>query len=292
MSRILFAILVVMISSLQSTHAQKNAIDSLNTLLAHATSDSTKVLLRIDLAGIYQFNNSDSAVTIIEEALKQAREIRFKRGELRAIVRQGEVRHLKGELSQALEDELNAIRMSQQYNYPDIEAESLTFLATIYLDLAEYRKAQAYLFRAKKIYDNINTRLLTGGALQIPPYTLLNIGYAYEKLNMLDSAMIFYKESLNYPIHLEDQHRADLLTRIGILQSRKQNYADANTYFRDALNITKGSNDLINRSVALYQIALLFTEQSHIDSALHYASLAYNAGVKSSYKATLLDVIC
>lgn len=281
--------LLILFSCLQPTHAQKKVLDSLNNLLTHSTSDTTTILLKIELASIYQFSNSDSAIIIIEEALRQAQDIDFKKGELRALSRLGEVRHLKGELSQALEDELKAIRLSQKYNFPDVEAESLTFLATIYLDLEEYRKAHVYLFRAMKIYKTINTKLLFGGAQQVPPYTLLNIGYGYEKLNMPDSAMWFFRASLNYPTKIEDQQRADLLTRIGILQRREQNYTDAITNFRDALNITLTSNDLLNRSVALYQIALIHSEQNNIDSALHYASLAYKTGVKSSYKAVVLD---
>jgi len=288
MNRIVIA-LIILSFCLQPTHAQKKVLDSLNNLLIHSTSDTTTILLKVELASVYQFSSSDSAIILIEEAIRQAQDIDFKKGELRALSRRGELRHLKGQLSQALEDELQAIRLSQRYNFPDIEAGSLTFLATIYLDLEDYRKAHVYLFRAMKIYETINTKLLSGGAQQMPPYTLLNIGYVYEKLNMPDSAMWFFKESLNYPIKIEDQQRADLLTRIGILQSREQNYTDAITNFRDALNITLTSNDLINRSIALYQIALIHSEQNNKDSALHYANLAYKTGVKSSYKATILD---
>ena len=157
-------------------------IDSLNKLLTHTGEDTNRVLLLIELSANYQFYESDTALSLTKEASGLARRINYVRGELRAICRQGEVLHLRGELPQALEAELMAIQLSQKFNLPDVEAEGLTFLATIYIDLAEYRQALNYLFRAKKIYDNINIKLLHPDAQQISPYSLSNIGYAYEKL--------------------------------------------------------------------------------------------------------------
>jgi len=284
-----FIVLVFLFWGLPVTIAQNKVVDSLKNLVANTNADSTKVLLMIDLAANYQFYNSDSALAVIEDATKLAQSTDYKRGELRAICRKGEILHLRGALPQALEAELTGIQLSQKYGYRDIEAECLTFLATIYLDLAEYRMAYHYLFRAKKIYDNIDIKLLFGSAQQIPPYTLSNIGYAYEKLNMLDSAMYYYKAVFSYPINYESQQRTDVLTRIGIVAMRKHNYTDALKQFKEALSITQISNDLLNRSICLSQIALIFKEQNNVDSALYYALLAYESGEKSSYKTAVLE---
>jgi len=284
-----FIVLVFLFWGLPVTIAQNKVVDSLKNLVANTNADSTKVLLMIDLAANYQFYNSDSALAVIEDATKLAQSTDYKRGELRAICRKGEILHLRGALPQALEAELTGIQLSQKYGYRDIEAECLTFLATIYLDLAEYRMAYHYLFRAKKIYDNIDIKLLFGSAQQIPPYTLSNIGYAYEKLNMLDSAMYYYKAVFSYPINYESQQRTDVLTRIGIVAMRKHNYTDALKQFKEALSITQISNDLLNRSICLSKIALIFKEQNNVDSALYYALLAYESGEKSSYKTAVLE---
>ena len=284
-----FIVLVFLFWGIPVTLAQNKVVDSLKNLVANTNADSTKVLLMIDLAANYQFYNSDLALAVIEDATKLAQSTDYKRGELRAICRKGEILHLRGALPQALEAELRGIQLSQKYGYSDIEAECLTFLATIYLDLAEYRMAYHYLFRAKKIYDNIDIKLLFGSAQQIPPYTLSNIGYAYEKLNMLDSAMYYYKAVFSYPINYEIQQRTDVLTRIGIVAMRKHNYTDALKQFKEALSITQISNDLLNRSICLSQIALIFKEQKNVDSALYYALSAYESGEKSSYKTAVLE---
>ena len=280
--------LFLLLSGVQLTHAQRS-IDSLTKLLAHSDEDTNKVLMLIELAGNYQFSASDTALVLTDEAIQLARKIKYDKGELRAISRQGEVRHLRGELPLALESELTAIQLSQKYNYPDVEAESLTFLATIYLDLAEYRQALNYLFKAKKIYDNINIKLLRYDAKQIAPYALSNIGYAFEKLNLIDSAMYYYKLVLSNPFDFDDQQRADIIGKIGIVESRQRHYKEAFGYFREAITITEISNDYLNRCVALQQIALIFKDQNNIDSAIHYALLALKSGEKSTYKTAILD---
>ncbi len=264
-------------------------IDSLASQLLQSSEDSNKVVLLIELAANYQFHNSDTAIILTESAIQLARKINYVKGELRAISRQGEVRHIRGELPQALESELTVIKLSQKFNYPDVEAEGLTFLGTIYLDLAEYRQALSHLSKARKIYDNINIKLLSEESQQIPPYTLSNMGYAYEKLNLVDSAMAFYKLVLSYPISFTEQQNADILSKLGIAESRQKHYKEAVKHFTDVLNITETSNDFLNRSVALFQLALLFQEQNNIDSAIHYALLAFKTGEKSLYKTAILD---
>src|SRR3954468_14942502 len=125
-------ILFMLVSGLQLVRGQSANIDSLNKLWVHADHDSDRVLLLIELAANYQFYNLDTALSLTEEAQKLSRKLNFIKGEVKAISRQGEVRHLRGELPQALEAELTAIQLSRKYNYPDAEAESLTFISAIY----------------------------------------------------------------------------------------------------------------------------------------------------------------
>ena len=281
--------LFLLLFALTCTHGQTGIDTVQRSLSQHSLEDTSKVLLLVELASKYQFSASDTALALTEEAKQLARKIKYVKGELRAIARQGEVRHLRGELPQALEAELEAIQSSQQHNLPAVEAESLTFLATIYLDLAEYRQALNYLFRAKKIYDRIDINSLSSDAKQIQPYALSNIGYAYEKLNQIDSSLYFYRLLLRSKVVFQDEQRADLMGKLGILESRQQHYKKALEYLRQSINITQFSNDYLNRCVALQQTAMIFEKQNNNDSAIYYALSAFNNGEKSKYKTAILD---
>lgn len=284
--RYIFTVLLMFVISLQVVRGQSPDIDSLSKLLTRTGEDTNRVLLLVELAGHSQFFNSDTALLLIDEAMELARKLGFTKGEVKAISRQGEVRHMRGELPQALEAELTAIQLSRKYNYPEAEAESLTFIAVIYLDLGEYRQALNYLFQAKKIYDDIAGQLSAGIAQTFPSFVLSNIGAVYEKLNMIDSALYFQKLALTYPA---DYGNALILGRIGIIQSRLQRYNEALSNFREVLNITDRLSDLLNRSSAQYQIAEIFNLQHNTDSAIHYARLAFINAEKSSQKTALLD---
>ncbi len=106
------------------------------------------------------------------------------------------------------------------------------------MDLADYRQALTYLFQAKNIYDKIAGQLSPGGAQQFPPYGLSNIGKAYEKLNIIDSALYFQRLALNYPVKMIYELQADILVGIGNIEKRQKNLSNALTTFRKVLNIT------------------------------------------------------
>ena len=186
-----------------------------------SVQDTNRVLQLCDQAGYYQFFNSDTSLLLTFEAEALAQRLVFKMGEARAISRQAEVRHLRGEFPQALEAVLTAIQLSRKYKYPEVEAESLTFAGTIYFDLGDYNQSLTYLFQAKKIYDIIAHQLL-GAAQQFPPFVLKNIGSVYEKLNRIDSALYYQKLALNYPIDIGPQLQADILVAIGEIERRQK----------------------------------------------------------------------
>jgi len=286
MKHVLTAFLML-VASLQVVRGQAPDIDSLTKVLARTNEDTNRVLLLIEIAGNYQFFNSDTAMLLIAEALNLSRKLNFTEGEVRAISRQGEVRRIQGNFPQALEAELTAIKLSTKYNYSEAEAESLTFIAFIYLDLGEYRQALNYLFQAKKIYGKIAGQLSTGIAQNFPSFVLSNIGEAYEKLNMTDSAFYFQNLALRYPIDYGGHALA--LGRIGTIQTRLQRYNEALSNFRQVLTITDRSKDLLNRSSAQYQIAEIFSLQHNPDSAITYARLAFANAERSSMRTVLLD---
>ncbi|MCY7421718.1 MAG: tetratricopeptide repeat protein, partial [Chitinophagaceae bacterium] len=275
--------------NLPAIHSQVTRTDSLQRLFLRAGNDTNSILTILEVAGAYQFFNSDSALILTHKAMELARQLHFTWGEVKAISRQGEVLHLRGELPQALEAELMAIQLSRKYHYPEAEAESLIFIATIYLDLADYRQALTYLFQARNIYEKFAGKLSSEGAQQFPPYGLSNMGRAYEKLNIMDSALYFQRLALKYPIEMTDELKADILIGIGSIEKRQKNLGNALITFWQVVNITSISNDLLNGSGAHYEIAEIYNQQNNIDSAIYHARLAFITGQQSSAKTLSLN---
>jgi len=285
-----FIILLILASTFQIVIGQITSIDSLQRLLVHTRQDTNRALLLTELAGNYQFFKSDTAIILVNQAIELSKKLNFKKGEARATSRLGEVLHIRGELPQSLEEQLKALQLSRKNNDPITEAECLIFIGVVYLELGEYRQSLQYLFQSKKIYENISKLLPTFGiSPQFPPFGLSNIGEAYEKMNMLDSALYFQKQALDYPIKLGYSLRALTLIRLGIIQSRLKNYKDALYYYQEALRTSYLSRDLLNRSRSQYQIAEIYRVQNNVDSSLYYAQLAFMNAQKASQKTAQLD---
>jgi tetratricopeptide (TPR) repeat protein len=83
--------------------------------------------------------------------------------------------------------------------------------------------------------------------------------------------------------------QADILVGIGNIEKRQKNLSNALTTFRQVLNITGISKDLLNESEAHYKIAEIHKEQNNIDSAIYHAGLAFKTGEQSSAKISSLN---
>ena len=132
---------------------QEHVTDSIKRLLVLTQQDTKRVLLLSELAGTYQFFNSDTAIVLAQQAIALAQKLQFSKGESRALTRLGEVMRVRGEFPQALEANLKGLRLSRQTNNIEEEANTLSFTAHIYIDLGEYRQGLNYLLLAKKIYE-------------------------------------------------------------------------------------------------------------------------------------------
>jgi len=280
-------ILLLSVLSLSVALGQEGITDSLKRLLAQTKQDTSRVLLLTELGGNYQFFKSDTAILLVHQAIVIAQKVAFVKGEIRALTRLGEVLRLRGEFPQALEAHLKALQLSRQTQNLEEEATTLSYAALIYVELGEYRQGLNYLFQSMKAREPYTTDLTA--------FRLSNIGNAYEKLSMLDSALYFQKQALasttlpSIELLGSNTVRALILTRIGIIQERLGHSIEALGYYQKALQTAYASGDLLNRARSLYQMAEVYEVLKQPDSSLHYAQLAFIDAQKVTQKITLLS---
>jgi tetratricopeptide (TPR) repeat protein len=112
---------------------------------------------------------------------------------------------------------------------------------------------------------------------------------------MLDSALYFQQKALASRTgelgHLLTPFaRAVTLMRLGIIQKRLGNNMEALNYYKQALEVTYTSGDVVNRARAQYQVAELYENKNSPDSSLHYAQLSFANAQKSADRKSLLSV--
>ena len=264
--------------------AQNAYIDSLNHLLAHTRHDTSRVLLLAQLATEYRFSDPDSMLILAQQAMGLAQKLHFDKGKVWASNILGEVRRFRGEFPQALEAQFNALQLSRKLSDQLKEILSLVFIGNVYLDLDQPRQALSYLVQAKKINERFSNK-------QHVRLCLSGIGYAYERLNQLDSALYFQQQantgSGNF--RLDPRLESLFLTRLGVVQARLGHPELALRYFQEALQISYDRGDLLNRGRIQYRMAELYHNAHQPDSSLHYARLAYMNGAKITQKIIVLN---
>jgi signal transduction histidine kinase len=284
--KLFYIILLLLTSVLTAAQSQVSEADSLEKLLLQTPQDTTRVLLLAELTNRYQFFKSDTALILAQQAIALAQRLHFSKGEIRALMRLGEVRRLRGEYPQALEEQLRALQLSRETHNYEEEANVLKFIAPIYIDLGEYRQALDCLFQSKEISGRISQ--------QLSAIELFRIGNAYEKMGMLDSALYFQQKALASRTgewgHLPSpQARAIILMNLGIIQNRLGNSSEALRYYQKGLQAAYTSEDVLNQSRSEYQIAEWYYNLNNLDSALHYAKLSFANAQKSAQKLTVLS---
>jgi two-component system, NtrC family, sensor kinase len=265
-------------------YGQRPAADSIKQLLAQCPPDTNRVLMLVHLAAAYRFYRSDSSLSRAKQAIREAQKLNFSRGESQALNVMGEELRFLGELPQALEAHLNALRLSKKIGDRQEEAIGLAYMGLIYVELKEYRRALLYLQQANKIFKELSIKRLDS-------YTLSNIGNVYEKMNLLDSSLLCQRQSYTLAKALNvGPLKSLVLSRLGIIYARLNKPEEALAYYRQALQNTHKTHDLLNRCKTQYRIAELYYQLQQRDSSLYYARQAFVNCQWVSQKTVLLSV--
>jgi len=89
-------------------------VPSLLQRLSAATSDTTRILIKCSLGEAYRSNNPDTSLIMANEALASSQELKFKKGEIHALVVLCVLYREKGDLPYALELGLKALKIAEE----------------------------------------------------------------------------------------------------------------------------------------------------------------------------------
>ena len=252
--------------------------DSLKQLLRQKHSDTSRIMLQVELAHTYLFYQQDSAIFLAQQAIQQARTLHFAKGESWALNALGSALRLRGDLPQSLEIHFQALQICRASGDSDGESRSLGFIGAIYHQVSDYRQALRYYQQTLKISGRFKGRDIL---------KLSGIGDVYENMNQLDSALLFQRQAYDL---LKDVPRGTIhsliLTRFGVVQARLGNYSGALRLYRDAIEKAVLIGDMLNQARSQFQIAQLYDQLQQQDSSLRHAHLAFITSQRASHKST------
>ena len=249
--------------------AQENKNDSLRRLLIVETADTAKVKLLNQIAGNFAESRPDSNLFYASQALELSRKINYSQGEIAALLYTSAGFTLSGNYSKALENALDALKKSEAIHNDSLNANSLFAIGNIYSIKEDHKMGIPYYLKAKEIYEKLHDSLNVGA-------TLLNTGVAYNESNQLDSARIYFNESLEIALRLKSEDLASsVYLSLGIVNLKMKQYDVGLPYCRLALSYYRKTNNHLFLGSIYNYMADLFDSSGRRDSAFYYGHLAF-----------------
>ncbi|RZJ70394.1 tetratricopeptide repeat-containing sensor histidine kinase [Flavobacterium sp.] len=297
----------------------KSAIDSLKNLVATKPDDTAKVSVlnklsychqdvdvklgllwgrrALQLAKKLKFNDGIAAAHRsigmnltnngdypggVEEYKKGLKIVKSKKVKGECLRSLGLVQTYMGNYTEALENDMLALKSSEEAGDRKGQAAVLSNMGIVYYDLGDIKKAVQYYDRARVINEQM-------GNLTYLSNNLGNLGNCYSELRQYDKAIKFFNDAIVINDKLGDLYNKSInLSSLAHLYYENKDYKKANEY-NDAsleINLTTG-NDRV--TPANYQLrADIFLRQSKAESGAKAVELA-NKGVFEGNRALKLN---
>ena len=266
-----YLIILIGVCVIGTVQAQKKVTDSIIVLLAHEKKDSNRVTLLWNLANGYKAFNTDTARQLAQEALFLARKIKFTEGESRSSGVLANVFNQIGNYPKALEYYLLKLKLDEKSGKPQNLANVLLNIGTVYLYQEEYDKALNYYYQADSIMKvNTDGDVKFGAILRYSIAT--DIGDLYNRINMLDSSLLFFQRSLDIARQMGNgDFTGTSLVGLGEVSLKQRKFERSKTLFKNALMWLEDSKNESMICEASQGLANLYDSVKYDDSVKYYA---------------------
>jgi len=281
----------------------KQQADSLRKALNENINDTLRMAANRELALYYLDINADSALFYIEKDLPLARKLQLKLWEADALDLMGIISNTRGNYVKAIksinealqiveskECEKNIWNISKFTNSGVPEFARLSMLGTIYSDVSGiYGNTGNYDKQLSSVQECIKT------ATRINDNTLLsqayrNIGAQFLRQNSLDSALIFFRKSLDYSnLSGYNKYRSNTYNLISSIYLRQKLYELSLENISNALRSGREQNNNGSIGETYVLMSNYYNKLDKNDSALFYAKLGLATSQNSGQAADIID---
>ncbi len=256
---------------ISSASAQRRVADSIRALLTAHMHDTSRVILLWNLSRAYYSFKPDSAILFGEEALLLAQKINYIEGEAKSLPRIANACLQIGNYSLALEYYLRWLKLEEKRDDPARMASVLHDIGIVYVYQEEYSNVLSYYYRADSIMKTIPPRNVTTD-LELRYAITNDIGDLYYRINKLDSAFIYFQESLAIATQQKNSNYIGTSSLgLGEVSLRKKDFNQARIQFTTALNYLAEANNEDLLCETYLGLANLYDSLGRKDSVKLYA---------------------
>lgn len=275
--------IVVFLFVQNSLLAQKQKADSLAKLLTVEKTDTGKVKLLWELAGLVNVYDPEKALLLAQQGLSLSTRIKYAEGESKSLGALANTFLILGNYPKALEFNLRKLKLEEKRNNPRSLAFALMNTGIVYRYQEQYQDALSYYYRSDSVIRQNNLE-------EIKYYIFMNLGDVYDKMNNTDSAFSYFNKSLILSTSLKnDDYIGNSMTGLGHTYLKQGNFPFALLNYHTAIDHLRTANDDIVICEAALGLATLFQKQQLKDSAIHYANISLSLASKDGFLEKQLE---
>lgn len=265
--------------------AQLGTIDSLETILISAGTDTTRVKLLNELSFKYLANNPEHAKQYAEEALSLSKTLHYKTGEIAALNRLGENEFRQSNYAMAVERTTQSLKLAEQEKDTSNMAQAYRVLGNIYtFGFKQYEVALQYQLNALKIFesrkDKRNIASFCGNITWI--YAIMNQNL--EEAHRLASLGVHLSDSLGNKQLLSYNYNSK-----GLIFMQEGKLDSALTYLNKSIQEAREVND---RAVIAYDKSIIgnvYLKQNNYKKAIDQFEQAVRESKEVNQREVLKD---
>lgn len=276
-----FTIIILLLVCTNSFSQNRVVADSLGKLLKQENLSKEERSRILSLRSYHQ-QDIDSSLISAKLALSIAKEIKKPLLVARAWEEISEIERRLGNNTASLRASLVALRIFDSLDLKERKAASYAQLAANAISDEDYDSAINYLKEANSIYsvsDENGNQILT----------ILNLGEAFRLAGKLDSATIYFEETLKRNKFLKhDIVQSYSLGNLGMVQSAQGKFIEAKDNLSSAIDILKPIEDPYSTSIYLAELGEIHIKESDTiigeKKLLKAHKLAIDAGLKEQIR--------
>lgn len=254
---------------------QKENSNSLIVALKKSNPDTNRVKLLLQLSGELIYENPDTSLVLVDQAINLSEKINFKKGKGTALRNKGAIYYFQSNYNEALKYYFESISVFQELNNKTGISKALGNIGAVYMDQSNFPKALEYFFKALKIDEELDYKIGISRHCT-------NLGIVYKEQAAYSKALEYYSRALKIDEELKDKSGiAANLGNIGNVfmylgnestdvKKRNYLYKKAINYFNEALKIDEELDDKNGIAVNLGNIGNIYNYEQEYDTALIY----------------------
>ena len=228
--------------------AQRNEIDSLESLVKMVPSDTNKVFLLNRLVAALRDKDNNKALGYAQQATDLAQLLSDKNGLSQAYENLGWILYRSGDYSRSIETSTRALKIAEEVGDKKAIARSQVNIAAIYYEQKQYDKAITSFRHGYKTAKELNDLTLMARCLN-------NIAFTFIGLQQLDSASIIVRRALDMSEKSGQTYLIAFCYRtLGDIEMNQGKVKPALAYFEHCYQLSRDINNTFITVSVLHRI--------------------------------------